>query len=84
MEQVHVHGGCCHVVDEYLAHRREREAMVVDALASPGTLDEVTARAYQDVPAFMLPVAARSCLASLEKLRREGRVAFDGTRWYGA
>jgi glyoxylase-like metal-dependent hydrolase (beta-lactamase superfamily II)/8-oxo-dGTP pyrophosphatase MutT (NUDIX family) len=71
-------------LDEYLAHRREREAMVVDALASPGTLDEVTARAYQDVPAFMLPVAARSCLASLEKLRREGRVAFDGTRWYGA
>ncbi len=71
-------------LDEYLAHRREREAMVVDALASPGTLDEVTARAYQDVPRFMLPVAARSCLASLEKLRHEGRVAFDGSRWYGA
>ncbi len=71
-------------LDEYLAHRREREAKVVDALASPGTLDEVTARAYDDVPPFMLPVAARSCLASLEKLHREGRVAFDGTRWYGA
>ncbi len=68
-------------LDEYLAHRREREEKVVAALSSPGTLDEVTARAYVDVPPFMLPVAARSCLASLDKLQREGRAAFDGARW---
>jgi ribonuclease/clavin/mitogillin len=66
-------------LDEYLAHRREREALIAAAL--PGPLVEVTARAYADVPPFMLPVAARSCLASLEKLAREGRVSFDGRVW---
>jgi glyoxylase-like metal-dependent hydrolase (beta-lactamase superfamily II)/8-oxo-dGTP pyrophosphatase MutT (NUDIX family) len=69
-------------LEAYLAHRKEREAQVLEALVPPGTLDEVTARAYQDTPAFMLPVAARSCLASLEKLTREGRSVFDGRRWH--
>ena len=69
-------------LEAYLAHRREREALVLEALATPGALDEVTARAYQDTPAFMLPVASRSCLASLEKLTREGRASFDGERWH--
>jgi glyoxylase-like metal-dependent hydrolase (beta-lactamase superfamily II)/8-oxo-dGTP pyrophosphatase MutT (NUDIX family) len=66
---------------EYLVHRRERERKVVDALDSPGTLEEVTARAYDDTPAFMLPVAARSCLASLQKLERDGRARREGERW---
>jgi endoribonuclease LACTB2 len=73
--------GAVEKLDEYLAHRREREAKIVAALASPGTLEEVTARAYDDTPPFMLPVAARSCLASLEKLAREKRAVFDGLRW---
>ena len=73
--------GAAEKLDSYLAHRREREELVIAALATPGTLDEVTARAYQDTPGFMLAVAARSCLASLEKLSREGRAAFDGQRW---
>jgi len=61
-----------------------REAKVVEALATPGTLEEITARAYQDTPPFMYPVAARSCLASLEKLVREGRARRDGDRWRAA
>jgi ribonuclease/clavin/mitogillin len=69
-------------LDEYLAHRRERETKVLAALAAPGTLLEVTVRAYDDVPPFMHQVAARSCLASLEKLAREGRITFDGERWH--
>ncbi len=73
--------GAVEKIEGYLAHRREREDKVLSALATPGALDEVTARAYDDVPAFMLPVAARSCLASLEKLAREGRAAFDGRAW---
>jgi endoribonuclease LACTB2 len=73
--------GAVQKLEAYLAHRREREAKVVEALAAPGTLEEVTARAYEDTPTFMLPVAARSCLASLEKLARERRAAFDGQRW---
>jgi glyoxylase-like metal-dependent hydrolase (beta-lactamase superfamily II) len=66
---------------EYLAHRREREEKVLAALASPGTLAEVTARAYDDTPPAVHPIAERSCLASLEKLRAEGRAREDRGRW---
>jgi glyoxylase-like metal-dependent hydrolase (beta-lactamase superfamily II) len=62
----------------YLAHRREREALVVAALEPPASLEEITARAYADVPPQVHPIAARSCLAILEKLAAEGRVAERG------
>ena len=65
----------------YLEHRLEREAKVVAAAESPGPLSEITARAYDDTPAPMLPVAERSCLASLLKLEREGRVSREGQVW---
>jgi glyoxylase-like metal-dependent hydrolase (beta-lactamase superfamily II)/8-oxo-dGTP pyrophosphatase MutT (NUDIX family) len=68
-------------LEEYLAHRRMREGKVLAALEAPGTLAEVTARAYDDTPAFLLPVAERSCLAALEKLEREGRARRSGERW---
>ncbi len=65
----------------YLAHRREREALVVAALRPGGTLAEMTAAAYTDtLPAFF-PVAERSCLAILEKLRREGRAREHAGAW---
>lgn len=62
-------------------HRREREALVVEALAERGTLEELTARAYADTPAAFHVVAARSCLAVLEKLRRAGRADSVGGIW---
>lgn len=65
----------------YIAHRRERERLVLAALDSGGTLAEVTARAYADTPPAMHPVAERSCLASLLKLRDEGRAREDAGRW---
>ncbi len=65
----------------YLAHRREREEKVRAALAVGGALGEVTARAYDDTPAALWPVAERSCLASLLMLERQGRARRDGTRW---
>ncbi|HSB19528.1 MAG TPA: MBL fold metallo-hydrolase [Anaeromyxobacteraceae bacterium] len=68
-------------LEEYVAHRRMREEKVLAALASPGTLAEVTARAYDDTPAAALPIAARSCLASLEKLRAEGRAREERGAW---
>ncbi len=68
----------------YLAHRREREARIVAALARPATLGEVTRSAYDDTPAALLPVAARSCLATLEKLRAEGRARDEAGRWRAA
>ena len=73
--------GAVEKLEEYLAHRRAREAQVLEALSVPGTLEEVTARAYADTPSFMLPVAARSCLASLEKLAHERRATVEGGRW---
>jgi glyoxylase-like metal-dependent hydrolase (beta-lactamase superfamily II)/8-oxo-dGTP pyrophosphatase MutT (NUDIX family) len=65
----------------YLAHRREREALVVAALEGSGTLAEITSRAYRDVPAGVHPVAQRSCLATLLKLSAEGRAVERGGRF---
>jgi glyoxylase-like metal-dependent hydrolase (beta-lactamase superfamily II) len=65
----------------YLAHRRDREALVIAALAPGGRLEEITARAYPDVPAGVHPVAARSCLAVLQKLVAEGRARVVGEKF---
>lgn len=71
-------------LDEYIAHRRARESKVLAALAAGGTLSEVTARAYDDTPPAVYPIAERSCLASLEKLRAEGRATEILGRWRAA
>jgi glyoxylase-like metal-dependent hydrolase (beta-lactamase superfamily II)/8-oxo-dGTP pyrophosphatase MutT (NUDIX family) len=68
-------------LEAYLAHRQEREDLVLAALDPPAALAEVTARAYPDVPRLALPVAERSCLATLLELEREGLAARDGERW---
>jgi len=64
-------------LDEYLAHRRMREARVVDALGpaggAPVELATLLERVYADTPRFLWPLAERSLLAHLEKLAREGR-----------
>jgi len=65
----------------YLHHRAEREQKILRALDEPGTLAEVTARAYDDVQPTVWPVAARSCLATLIKLERHDRVIDIGGRW---
>ena len=64
-----------------LAHRRERESKVVDALREPGTLAEITSRAYADVPPATWPVAERSGLAILLKLAAQGRAVEAEGRW---
>ncbi|QDL39058.1 MBL fold metallo-hydrolase [Rhodoferax sediminis] len=53
------------------AHRLKREARIMAAMqARPdGTLDDWVALAYDDVPTRMWPVAARSLLAHVERLR---------------
>ena len=66
----------------YLAHRHEREALVIGALdTAPRTLAEVTARAYADTPPSALPLAERSCLAALLSLAAQGRVIRSGEGW---
>lgn len=67
---------------EYIAHRREREVQVVEALGAG--LDEIPAlvkRIYAEVPEVLHPMAERSVLAHLELLEANGRVVRDGDRW---
>ena len=61
-------------IEEYLAHRREREARVVAALDSGArSLHEVVESAYADVPPPMRPYAELSAKAHLLKLGRHVR-----------
>jgi len=64
-----------------LAHRAEREAKILEALRAPGTLGEITERAYDDVPAAVWPIAERSGLAVLLKLAAQGRAVEQAGRW---
>lgn len=58
----------------YVTHRLAREAKVLAALATPGTLDDLLPRVYDDVAPLALPFARMSLLAHLDKLVREQRV----------
>jgi glyoxylase-like metal-dependent hydrolase (beta-lactamase superfamily II) len=63
-------------LQEYLDHRRMRERQVLAGLASgPRSPEELVAEIYADHPAELHPAAARSILAHLLKLEREGVVA---------
>jgi glyoxylase-like metal-dependent hydrolase (beta-lactamase superfamily II) len=63
-------------LDEYLAHRRERERQVLVALGDgERTIPEIVADLYRSVPSLLWPAAARQVLAHLIALEREGRVA---------
>jgi ribonuclease/clavin/mitogillin len=69
-------------LDEYIRHRQLREHKVLSAVPKTGALlEEITLKAYDDTPAAVLPVAERSCLASLIKLAREGKVVKDGEKY---
>ena len=63
-------------IDKLIEHRRWREARVVDALVQSGggTLDALVPLVYADVPQNRHALAARSLLAHLLKLEREGRI----------
>jgi glyoxylase-like metal-dependent hydrolase (beta-lactamase superfamily II) len=67
-------------LDEYLAHRAQRERQVLAALAAGRhTAEEMVGEIYQDeIPEGMHAAAARSILAHLLKLEREGRLARTG------
>ena len=62
-------------LDEYIAHRLERERRIVAALdAGARTEDELLAAAWDDVPEGLRLPAAWTLQAHLEKLREEGRL----------
>jgi glyoxylase-like metal-dependent hydrolase (beta-lactamase superfamily II)/8-oxo-dGTP pyrophosphatase MutT (NUDIX family) len=69
-------------LDEYIAHRRDREAQVVEALqAGLSEIPTIVKRIYADVPEALHPVAERSVLAHLEMLEADGRAQRDGDDW---
>jgi glyoxylase-like metal-dependent hydrolase (beta-lactamase superfamily II) len=62
-------------LDAYLAHRAERERMLLGALAAGAeTEDELLDAAWADAPANVRPFAAQSLRAHMEKLREEDRL----------
>lgn len=67
-------------VDRLLHHRLAREQKVRNALAGAGgraTLEALLPFVYDDVPASIHPVAARSLQAHLEKLIDDGEVSLQ-------
>jgi glyoxylase-like metal-dependent hydrolase (beta-lactamase superfamily II) len=71
------------MVERVLVHRVARENKVLAQLATHGaaTLEALLPDVYDDVPARMHPVASRSLLAHLIKLRDEGRATEAGAKW---
>jgi glyoxylase-like metal-dependent hydrolase (beta-lactamase superfamily II) len=62
-------------LDEYVAHRLERERRLLDALAAGGrTIDELLDAAWSDAPAILRPAATVTLAAHLDKLADEDRL----------
>lgn len=65
-------------IDQYIAHRLERERKLVAGLDAGGrTIDELLDAAWADVPEFLRPAAAVTLASHLDKLEEEGR-SLDG------
>ena len=71
------------VVQGVIDHRLKREAKVLHTLRThgPATLEQLLPHAYDDVDTRLLPVAARSLLAHLGKLREDGAATERGGHW---
>jgi glyoxylase-like metal-dependent hydrolase (beta-lactamase superfamily II)/8-oxo-dGTP pyrophosphatase MutT (NUDIX family) len=62
-------------INDYIAHRHEREAQIVNAMQTGArTAAQIVKSVYTDVPEAMHQLAEMSVLAHLEKLEGEGRV----------
>jgi glyoxylase-like metal-dependent hydrolase (beta-lactamase superfamily II) len=63
------------VIEGYIAHRLERDAQILAAVAAGAeTVAEIVARVYREVTPTLHPVARLSVLSHLQKLEREGQV----------
>lgn len=71
------------VLPRYVAHRRAREAKVLDALRLLGaaTLDDIVPVAYSDAPPAVWPIARLSTEAHLIDLERRRLIGRDRARW---
>jgi glyoxylase-like metal-dependent hydrolase (beta-lactamase superfamily II)/8-oxo-dGTP pyrophosphatase MutT (NUDIX family) len=70
-------------LQQYRAHRLEREARVLAALSKePALPAQLVPAAYPDVSPEVYPLAERSLQAHLIKLAREGRARENGGRYF--
>jgi glyoxylase-like metal-dependent hydrolase (beta-lactamase superfamily II) len=70
------------LLTSYLEHRRLRERQVLDALrAGRATVEAIAETIYDRLDAALMPAARENVRAHLDKLRDEGRVAFDDGQW---
>lgn len=68
-------------IDEYLAHRLDRERRLQDVIAGGArTVDELLDGVWGDVPVGLRPAAAVTLAAHLDKLSDEGRLPADVQR----
>jgi glyoxylase-like metal-dependent hydrolase (beta-lactamase superfamily II) len=75
-------GGVERRIRGLIAHRLERERLVVDALATEArSVPELVERAYAETPRELWGLAERSLLAHLLKLETEGRARREGEKW---
>lgn len=80
-------GGARAKIDDYIAHRLEREQNILAAVreaTEATTPSEIVARVYTDVPAKAHAMAARAVLAHLEKLVADGLIVADAKGHYVA
>jgi len=67
------------VLDEAIAHRRKREAMLLEILARGSrTVAELVLEMYRGVPDPLMRFALWQVVAALEKLHREGKASVAG------
>ncbi|MBI4444819.1 MAG: MBL fold metallo-hydrolase [Acidobacteria bacterium] len=63
------------LIEQAISHRQKREEQVLEALRKgPQNLDQLVEKVYFDVDRIMWPLASRSLLAILQKLKREQKV----------
>jgi len=63
------------IIDEYIAHRQERERQVLEAyLGGARTPEEIVERVYDGLSEGLRKAAADSVIAHLDKLREDGRL----------
>ncbi len=70
------------VIDGYLAHRRDRERQVLEALAGgAATIPAIVARLYTGLHPALVAMAEESVLAHLVLLESDARAVRDGATW---
>ena len=71
------------LIDEYISHRADRDAQIVEALRrGHGTPAEIATEVYGRIPSALVAASADSVLAHLIKLQGDGLAVLDGERWH--